>query len=55
MSSTELFKDGFFKEGPQLPAEPSAHCMLELNSTHSMMTGGYTNVEMGNSVSFGVY
>ena len=40
LSTSEVYKDGSFREGPELPYEVGLHCMIAINETHAMMTGG---------------
>lgn len=43
-NSTEIFENGAFKTGPELPQAIQDHCMISLNTTHSMLTGGFNGV-----------
>lgn len=40
LDSTELFQNSSFVSGPVLPHAVSMHCILKLNYTHAIMTGG---------------
>ena len=40
LATTEIFKDGHFVAGPALPHPVEGHCMIRINETHSMLTGG---------------
>ena len=46
LKTSEIFKDGAFHDGPKLLQAVGGHCMIQLNKTHSILTGGYTNVNM---------
>ena len=41
LSTTEIFEQGSFKAGPVIPAPVYNHCMIRINETHSILTGGY--------------
>ena len=43
LSSTEIYSSASkaFTVGMELPMPLSGHCMISLNSTHSVLTGGY--------------
>ena len=50
LQSSEIVKeDGSSTEGPQLPANISAHAIVSINSTVSIITGGYTNAAYPNN------
>ena len=40
LDSSEIFKNKSFTPGPQLPEAVSMHCMIPLNYTHIISTGG---------------
>ena len=40
MKSSEIFENGNFNEGPDIPEENYRHCMVKINSTHVVLTGG---------------
>ena len=40
LSASEIFVNGAFTAGPELPVSVSDHCMIYINETHSMFTGG---------------
>ena len=48
-SSEIVKKDGSSTEGPQLPANISSHAIASINSTVSIITGGYTNAAYPNN------
>ena len=39
--TTEIFSDGSFFPGPDLPKPLTSHCMAWLNATHISMVGGW--------------
>ena len=41
LSSTEVFANGAFTPGASLPVPMSGHCMIKINETHSIVTGGH--------------
>ena len=41
LSTSEIFEDGSFKAGPDLPVSVARHCMVMVNETHTVLTGGY--------------
>ena len=45
LRSTEEYSeaDAAFIEGPELPMELFSHCFANVNETHAILTGGYTN------------
>ena len=45
LSSSEIYEDGEFKAGPEMPVTVYSHCMVRLNETHSLLTGGATNLD----------
>ena len=40
LNSTELYEEGTFKPGPELPEAVYGHCMIRINQSHSILTGG---------------
>ena len=43
MATTELFVHGHIVTGPELPYAVENPCMIRINETHSMLTGGYSS------------
>ena len=43
LSSTEIFQDTSFRPGPELPLGTYKHCMIRVNDTHAMLTGGISD------------
>ena len=52
LASTELFKDGEWSAGTDLPVAVQGHCMVQLNNTHVLYSGGW---EEGGNVSRSSY
>ena len=44
LSSTEMFSEekGDFVRGPELPISVYAHCIGNINATHAILAGGYS-------------
>lgn len=42
--TTEIFENGRFRDGPDLPLGLADHCMIRVNVTHSILTGGLPRV-----------
>ena len=40
LSTSVLYKNGSWSEGPRLPFATSNHCMVQVNSTHFLLLGG---------------
>ena len=40
--TTEIFQNGSWSFGPTLPNEMRDSCATQINSTHTMITGGYS-------------
>ena len=38
---TEINQNGVFRAGPELLQATADHCMIRLNKTHSILTGGW--------------
>ena len=43
IKSSEIFENGTFNEGPDIPEAIIKHYMVKINTTHSMVTGGHGN------------
>ena len=41
INTTEIFQNGVWKRGPELPERFLFACATQMNSTHTMITGGY--------------
>ena len=44
LKTSEIYVEGAFVEGPELPEPTYSHCMIRLNETHSLLTGGWNTV-----------
>ena len=44
LKTSEILSNGTFSPGPALPMAVEQHCMIRLNETHSMLTGGFDSV-----------
>ena len=43
--SSEFYRAEVFGTGPTLPSPTAEHCMIKINETHSILTGGlYDNI-----------
>ena len=45
--STKVFRLGKLTKGPKLPQITHSHCMIRINETHSLITGGRIKVVVG--------